>query len=109
MGKLRIGQVVVLLLLLIFLLAPVCECFDHWDGFPRSGDDTALSLVTIVTFCGVVWVTGRSFFVAFAQKRMVKIERWNAPPVLFAFLPCRTADESPPPPLARLDLETLTC
>jgi len=96
MGKRRCGQIVVLLLLAIFLLAPVYECFDHWDGFPRSGNDTALSLIAAVTFCGVVLVSGRSLFRAFTQKRLVKAERWTPPSMLFAFLACKTADESPP-------------
>jgi hypothetical protein len=96
MGKRRIGQVVVLLLLLIILLAPVYECFDQWDGFPGSGDDTTLSLIAAVTFCGVALVAGCSLFAAFAQKCVVKIERWNLPAVFFTFPACKTADESPP-------------
>ncbi len=104
MGKRRAGQIVVLLLLAIFLLAPVYEHFDHWDGFPRGGDDTVLTLIATVTFCGMVLVAGHSLLRAITQKRVVKIERWNPPPpVLFVFRPYKTADESPPLPL-RLSL-----
>ncbi len=104
MGKRRVGQIVVILLLAIFLIAPVYEHFDHWDGFPRGGDDTVLSLIATVTFCGMVLVAGHSLFRAFTRERVVKIERWNPPPpVLFVFRPYKTADESPPLPL-RLSL-----
>ncbi len=96
MGKRRISQIAVLLLLAIFLLAPVYECFDHWDKFPRSGNDTVLNLIAAVTFCGVVLVAGRSLFRALTEKRLVKRERWNPPPVPFSFVACKTADESPP-------------
>ncbi len=95
MGKRRIGQLVILLLLTVFLLAPVYEHFDHWDGFPRSGDDTVLSLVAIVTFCGVVLIAARSFFRIFLQRRWVKLERWKPPLVPFVLHARRGADESP--------------
>ena len=96
MDKRRIGQIVVLVLLALFLLAPVYECFDHWDGFPRSGDDTALSLIAAVTFCGVVLVTARSLFHVFTQKCFVKLNLWEPPCAPFAFLARKAADESPP-------------
>jgi hypothetical protein len=96
MGKRRIGQIVVLLLLTMLLLAPVYECFDHWDGFPKSGNDTALNLIAAVTFCGVVLVAGRSLFRALTEKRLVKREQWNPPPAPFAFVALPIADESPP-------------
>ncbi len=96
MGKRRISQIAVLLLLAIFLLAPVYECFDHWDGFPRSGNDTVLNLIAAVTFCGVVLVAGRFLFRALTEKSLVKRERWNPPPVPFSSVACKTADESPP-------------
>jgi hypothetical protein len=96
MGKRRSGELVVLVLLTIFLLAPVYEHFDHWDGFPRSGDDTVLSLVAIVTLCGIVLVATRSLFRLFLLRRWVKLERWILPPVLFALQICSVADESPP-------------
>jgi hypothetical protein len=96
MGKRRISQIVVLLLLTIFLLAPVYETFDHWDGFPRSGNDTVLNLIAAVTFCGVVLVAGRSLFRALTEKLLVKRERWNPPPAPFAFVARPIADESPP-------------
>ena len=98
MGKRRIGQVVVLLLSAILLLAPVYECFDHWDGFPRSGNDTALNLIAAVTFCGVVLVADRYLFRALTERRLVKHERWNPPPASFAFVACPIANESPPLP-----------
>ncbi len=97
MGKRRISQIVVLLLLTIFLLAPVYECFDYWDGFPRSGNDTALSLIAAVTFCGVVLVAGRALFHVFTRTRFVKSEPWKPPCALaFALLARKAADESPP-------------
>ena len=96
MGKRRIAQIVVLLLLTIFLLAPIYEHFDHWDGFPRSGDDTVLTLIAVVTFCGVVLVAARSLFRVFLQRRWVKLERWKPLSMPFVFFASRAADESPP-------------
>lgn len=96
MDKRRTGQIVVLVLLALFLLAPVYECFDHWDGFPRSGDDTALSLIATVTFCGVVLLAARSLLRVFTQKRFVKLELWEPPCARFALLGRKAADESPP-------------
>jgi protein-S-isoprenylcysteine O-methyltransferase Ste14 len=103
MRKRRIAQIVVLLLLTIFLLAPVYEHFDHWDGFPQGGDDTVLSLIAVVTISGVVLVATRSLFRVFLQRCWVKPERWKSPSVIFVFLACRAADESPPSSL-RLSL-----
>ncbi len=42
--------------LLLLLLAPLYESFDRWDGFPRSGNDTVLNLISAVAFCGLVLV-----------------------------------------------------
>jgi len=96
MGKRRIAQIVVLLLLTIFLFAPVYEHFDHWDGFPRSGDDTVLSLIAVVTFCGIVLVAARSLLQVSLERRWVKLERWKPLSLAFVFLACHEADESPP-------------
>lgn len=86
----------VLLLLTIFLFAPVYEHFDHWDSFPQGGDDSVLSLIAVVTFCGIVLVASRSLFRVYLQRHWVKLERWKTPSVLFVFLACRAANESPP-------------
>lgn len=96
MRKRRIAQIVVLLLLTIFLVAPVYEHFDHWDGFPRSGDDTVLSLVAVVTFCGVILVAAHSLFRVFLERKWVKLERWKPLSITYVFLSYREADESPP-------------
>ena len=97
MGKRRISQTVVLLLLTIFLLAPVYERFDHWDGFPRSDNDTALSLIAAVTFRGVILVAECALFHVFTRTRFVKTGPWKPPCALpFALLACKAADESPP-------------
>lgn len=98
MSRQRIGQVVIFLLLTMLLLAPVYECFDHWDGFPKSGNDTALNLIAAMTFCGVVLVAGRSLFRALTKRRLVKREQWNPPPAPFAFVALAIANESPPLP-----------
>ncbi|MDQ2925396.1 MAG: hypothetical protein M3R43_07575 [Acidobacteriota bacterium] len=81
MGRRRIGQIVVLLQLALFLLAPVYESFDLWNGFRRSGggNDKTLSLIAAVTFCGVVLVAGRSHLTALTQKGPIKLETWLEP------------------------------
>lgn len=84
------------MLLALLLLAPVYECFDHWDGFPRSGDDTALSLIAAVTLCGVILVAAPSLFHIFARTRFVKMELWKSPCARFALLTRKEANESPP-------------
>jgi hypothetical protein len=38
-----------LLLLIIYVCAPVFEHFDRWDGFPQSGQDIILALVLLAT------------------------------------------------------------
>lgn len=96
MSKQRIGQIVVLLLLVILFLAPVYESFDHWDRFPQGGDDTVLSLLAVVTFCGVVLVAGRSLFQAFFRKCLPRRGR-STPRRSFSTFPFpKKADESPP-------------
>ncbi|MBA3915238.1 MAG: hypothetical protein H0X25_15590 [Acidobacteriales bacterium] len=84
------------MLLAIFLLAPVYETFDHWDGFPQSGNDTVLNLIAAVTFCGVVLVAARSLLCALTEKRLVKRDQWNPLPAPFVVVALPMADESPP-------------
>jgi hypothetical protein len=96
MVKQRVSQIVVLLLLAILLFAPIYESFDHWDGFPKSGNDTVESLIAAATFCGLVLVAHRFLVQVFLHKRPLKFERWNPPAILFACVPCKRADESPP-------------
>ena len=97
-SKQRIGQIIVLLLLVILLLAPVYESFDHWDGFPSGGDDTVLSLLAVITFCGVVMVAGRSLFQTFLRERLGRWKSWTQRTILATFVFPNAADESPPPP-----------
>lgn len=97
-SNLRIGQSIVFLLLVIMLLAPIYESFDHWDQFPNGGDDTVLSLLATVAFCGLVLVAGRSLLLAVLRKRLPTWDRWAARAILITFVFPKAANESPPPP-----------
>ena len=52
-------QIVLGCFVVLLLLAPLYESFDHWDGFPGSGNDTVLNLIGAVTLCGLVLVTAK--------------------------------------------------
>ncbi len=50
---------IVVFLLLMSLCSPILEQFDHWDLFPQSGDDTILSVISILAFLGLVFISLR--------------------------------------------------
>lgn len=96
MGKRWTGRIVILLLLAIVVLAPIYETFDHWDGFPGSGDDTVLNLIAAVTFCGLVFLGRCTVWLAITSKSLVRFQVLIPPFLRFTFVSCKAADESPP-------------
>jgi hypothetical protein len=46
-------RVALILLLGVYLFAPVFESVDHWDHFPQSGNDIVLTVLVIVICLGV--------------------------------------------------------
>lgn len=49
----RLVQFAVILLLLVYLCAPLFESVDHWDHFPRSGHDIVLTVLGAALCLGI--------------------------------------------------------
>lgn len=73
----RLGWIVLVFVLAIFLTAPVFEHFDHWDNFPQSGQDIVLTVIgMLVCFAAVVSLIRELVQVAAKQ---VNLPRSRAP------------------------------
>ena len=44
----RIALILMFLAVVLLLGGPVFEHFDHWDGFPQSGQDFLLSVIAVL-------------------------------------------------------------
>jgi hypothetical protein len=49
----RLVQFAVILLLLVYLCAPLFESVDHWDHFPQSGHDIVLTVMGAALCLGI--------------------------------------------------------
>jgi hypothetical protein len=46
--------IIILLAILLFLIVtgPLFETVDHWDNIPKTGNDTVLTLILVVSWIG---------------------------------------------------------
>ena len=58
----RTSQIVATLVLLIFLICPVLEMFDHWDHTAQTGNDTEYTFVVLALCVGVLYAFARFVF-----------------------------------------------
>ena len=102
MSRRRVSQVVLGCFFILLLLAPLYESFDHWDGFPRGGNDTVLNLTGAIAFCGLVLVAAKrlpSLLSALinAFSAVGRLFQIRSSPFLIGV--CSVIGESPPPHL----------
>ena len=97
MRKRRVTQIVLWCFLVLVLIAPVYESFDHWDGSPVSGNDTVLNIIAVVTFAGLVLVAAKHLLwllaTAFSNVPKLFARRSSA----LILVGRSTIGESPPP------------
>jgi hypothetical protein len=55
----RTSKVIIHATLLICLLCPIVELFDHWDHTVQTGNDTEYALVAVGLCVGVAYACGR--------------------------------------------------
>src|SRR3989441_3056021 len=58
----RASRITVTLVLLICLVCPLLEMFDHWDDTIQTGNDTEYGLVVLALCVGVAYSFARFIF-----------------------------------------------
>ena len=66
-------------LVAVLLAGPVYELFDHWDNISETGNDTVLSVVTLLTFAGAMFALQRLSVIALRLLYRLK-QQSTAPP-----------------------------
>lgn len=64
----RLVQLAVVLLVVVYLYAPLFESVDHWDHFPQSGHDIVLTVLGIALCLGIALTLMRTVFQVIATK-----------------------------------------
>ena len=64
----RLVQLAVVLLLVVYLCAPLFELVDHWDHFPQSGHDIVLTILGVALCLGIALTLMRTGFRVIATK-----------------------------------------
>jgi hypothetical protein len=96
-------RITVTLLLLICLVCPLLETFDHWDHTIQTGNDTEYTLVVLALCVGVAYsftrfvfksallgFVAKSVFASFAQKSFLSTS---------CGFTLRLSDATSPPPV----------
>jgi hypothetical protein len=58
----RLNQVEIVFILVVCLVCPLVELFDHWDHTMQSGNDTEYTLVVVALCAGVAYSFARFIF-----------------------------------------------
>lgn len=64
----RLVQFAVVLLLVVYLCAPLFESVDHWDHFPQSGHDIVVTVLGVALCLGIALTPIRAVFKTIATK-----------------------------------------
>jgi hypothetical protein len=64
----RLVQLALVLLLVVYLCAPLFESVDHWDHFPQSGHDIVLTVLGVALCLGIALTLMRTVFRVIATK-----------------------------------------
>jgi hypothetical protein len=102
--SLRASKIVASLILVISLLCPVLELFDHWDHTEQTGNDTEYTLVVLGLCVGIAFTFTKWLLphTAFAARLGDKADLADSSPRLDAAESFFDAAITPSPPVLKL-------